>query len=64
MAHELETGMRNQMLNVAFSASEKIIEAHNLVAGIDQSLAQMRAEKTGSTRDQDRFSFEHKCQPI
>jgi hypothetical protein len=43
------------MLDIRFSAREKIIDAKNVVSFRQQSFAQMRAEKTGSAGDQNPF---------
>ena len=53
MAHELETRVVDQVLDVALGAGEEIVEAHDLMAALDQPVAQMRAEKAGAAGDKD-----------
>ena len=53
MAHQIEAGMGNQVLDIALAAGKEIVDAYDLVARRDQPIAQMRAQKAGATCYQD-----------
>jgi hypothetical protein len=44
--------MVTQMLDVAFAAREEIVDADDLMTLLDQSVDQMRTEKSGAAGDQ------------
>jgi hypothetical protein len=49
MADKLESMMVEEMFNVASMAGEEVVGAQNLVAFLDESVAEMAAEKAGSS---------------
>ncbi len=55
VAQQLEARVRHQMQNVLLGAGEEIIQTDDLVAFVQQALAQMRTEETAATRDQNFF---------
>src|SRR5690606_3347860 len=46
--HEFETRVSEQVLDVDFSASEKVVDRHDVMAISQQTIAQMRAEEPGA----------------
>ena len=52
MSHQLEVGVVQQVHDVVFGAGEKVIQADDIVAIVQQALAQMLAEETGTSGDQ------------
>jgi hypothetical protein len=52
MPDKLEVLVIEQMLDVAAGAGEKIVEADDIGAVVEQALAQMRAQKACATGDQ------------
>jgi hypothetical protein len=53
VADELEVLAIEQVFNVGFLAREQIVEADDIVAHTDQSIAEMGAEETGAASDKD-----------
>jgi hypothetical protein len=51
--HELEARIAHQVRDIQFRAGVKVINTQNIVALPDESLAQVRAEKSGSAGDHD-----------
>ena len=49
VAHDLEIGIVQEMGDVVFRAGEIIVDAENVVAALQQLLAQMRTQKSGAT---------------
>ena len=47
MAHQLEALGADEMRDVALGAGEEIVDADDVVAALQQALAQMRAEEPG-----------------
>ena len=52
VAHQLEAVVVEQVLDVGARAGEEVVEADDLVAFVQQPLAQVRAEETRATGDQ------------
>lgn len=52
VALQFEVGVAVQMSDIALRSGKKIVDAQHIMAGTDQSIAQMGAEKTRSARDQ------------
>jgi hypothetical protein len=50
-----ETGILQQVLDVFLAAGREVVKAGNLVPPPDQSVAQMRAQESSTTRDKDAF---------
>jgi hypothetical protein len=55
VAHELETRVLEQVLDVRLASREEVVDAQYLVPGGKQALAQVRAEKSGSAGDEQLF---------
>ena len=53
VAQEFEARMADEMLDVALLAGEEIIDADDLMADLEQAVAQMRAEKAGAASHKD-----------
>src|SRR5262249_38346720 len=53
VADELEARLAEEGLDVLARAGEKIVEAHDLMPLAEQALAEVGAEKTGATGDED-----------
>src|SRR5262245_37715942 len=49
----------NQVIDIPLGTREEIIEADNVMAGFQQAIAKMGANKTGAPGDQNRFAFKH-----
>jgi hypothetical protein len=58
MAHEFEVGMLEKMRHIGLAAREEIVDAEHVVSVLQEALAKMRAEKTGSAGDQNLFQDE------
>ena len=58
MTQQLEARMTDEVLDVALRAGEEIVEADDLVASLDQPLAQVRADKAGASGDEDRLAID------
>ena len=56
MAQQLEVGIVEQMGDVVLGPGEEIIQAEHVVAGIEQAIAEMRAEKPRPAGDEDAFA--------
>src|SRR5262249_44158356 len=52
VAHQLERRVRQQMLNVAPGSGVEVVDAEHFVAALQQPLAEMRADETGSAGDE------------
>src|SRR6185295_19583587 len=52
VAHQLETRVAQQMLDVGLAAGEVVVDAQHVVSALEQALAQVRAEKAGTTGHQ------------
>ena len=52
MAHQLEVRGVQQVQDTVFGAGEEIVEADDIVAVVQQALAQMRAEEAGAACDE------------
>jgi hypothetical protein len=50
---EFESGIANEMVNVRLATGEKIIQTDDIVSLFDKSVAEMGAEKPGSSGNQD-----------
>ena len=50
---ELEAAARQQGGDVVAAAGEQIIDAHDVVAGVEQGLAKVGADEAGATRNKD-----------
>lgn len=50
MPEQLESMMVEEMLDFAAMAGEEVVDAQNLVAFFDETVAEMAAEKAGSSR--------------
>lgn len=48
VTNQFERGMSKQMLYIFFTAGEKIIQANNIVAALNKSIAKVGADKTGA----------------
>ena len=55
MAHDLEMPMVHEVRDVVPAAGEVVVDAEDVVSFLQQPLAKMRAEKTGTSRDQNPF---------
>jgi hypothetical protein len=53
VAQELEPVIVEEVLDVLAGAGEEVVEADDLVAGAEQLLAEVRAEKSGAAGDED-----------
>ena len=56
MAHELEARMIVEMIDIALCAGEQIVGTQDLLAIGEQTINQMRAQKTGAAGYQDTFA--------
>ena len=56
MPQKLKAWKAEQMVDIAFCSGEEIIDANNLVAVGKQPVAEMRAQESGSTCDQNGFA--------
>ena len=54
--HQLEALVPDQMLDVLLGAGEEVVDADDVVAIRDQSIAQMRAQEAGTAGDEDRVA--------
>lgn len=52
MAHQLEVWVIEQMQDVVFGAGEEVVQADDIVAVVQQSFAQVRAEEAGTAGDE------------
>ena len=59
MAHQLETLVTDQMLDIAARAGEEIIDAKDFMALAEQALAEMGAEETGAAGHENTASEIH-----
>jgi hypothetical protein len=50
---EFKSGISDEMLNVRLATGEKIIQTDDIVTLFDKSVAEMGAEKPGSSGNQD-----------
>src|SRR5262249_4946109 len=57
VAQELKTGTPNQVIDIPLGTREEIVEAYNVMAGVQQAIAKMGSKKTGAPGDQNRFAF-------
>ena len=48
VAHELEAGIANKMLDIRLTTSEEIIEADDFVPLLDKAVAEVRSKESGS----------------
>jgi hypothetical protein len=55
VAHQLETRMTEQVLDIAARAGEEIVDAEHFIAVGEQAVARMRAEKAGPAGHQHPF---------
>jgi hypothetical protein len=55
VAHQLEARIRHQVRDVALRAGVEVVHTEHVVPHADESIAKMRAEESGSPRD------EHSC---
>jgi len=59
MALQLESRMADPAFDILPPPREEIVDADDIVAASHQAVAQMRAEKAGSSGDEDCFSIRH-----
>lgn len=52
LQHHLEVGMANEVRDISPAAGKIVVDAKHIVALLDETLAQMRAKKTGAAGDQ------------
>ena len=52
MAQQLEARMANQVFDIALGAGEEVVEANDIVAACDQTIAQVRTQKACAPRNQ------------
>jgi hypothetical protein len=52
VAHELEAGMREQVLDISLRAGEEIVYAEHFIAASEQAIDQMRANESRTTGDE------------
>jgi hypothetical protein len=64
MAQELKSRLANEMLDVALRAGKKIVQANDLMTSRHQPIAQMRAEKARTARDENRLAAQHTRTPL
>jgi hypothetical protein len=57
MAQQLEPRVGQQVPNIVLGAGEKIVHAQHVVSVRQQTLAQVRPEKTGAARNQNAASL-------
>ena len=55
VTQQLEAFVVEQMRDIALSATEEIVNAHDLAAAAQQALAQVRPEKTSAASHEDSF---------
>ena len=55
LAYDFKIGMIHQVNDVGFIAGEEVVKAQDFVALCKQSFTEMRADKSGSARDQYAF---------
>jgi hypothetical protein len=60
MAQKLEMGMRTKMLYVALGAGKQIVDTKNIVTFLQQTIDQMRVDKSCAAGDQNTYDC-HKC---
>ena len=53
VAHELEAGIADKMLDIRLTTSEEIVEADDFVSLLDQAIAEMRTKESGSAGNED-----------
>jgi hypothetical protein len=51
VADEFETRVVEEMKNICLCPGEKIVDADDVIASREQAFAEMRSEKSGTTRD-------------
>jgi hypothetical protein len=56
VAKELETGVIQQVLDIPLGTSEQVVGTYDLVATGEQTINQMRTDKTRPTRNQNALS--------
>jgi hypothetical protein len=56
VAQVFEAGVAVQMLDIALGAGEQIVRANDFVTLLQQSIDQMRSEKSGAPGNQDPFA--------
>jgi hypothetical protein len=59
MAHQLESRIRQQMMDVASRPRVEIIDAQNFIAAFQQAIAKVRTNKSGPTGDEDTTFGQH-----
>src|SRR5262249_53586065 len=62
VAQELEMGTPNQVIDIPFRARVEIVEAYDVMAGVQQAIAKVGTNKTGAPGDQNRLAF--KCATV
>lgn len=61
VTNQLEIGSFEQMDDVRFLAREKIVETDHIMAVVDQSFAEMRAEKTGTASNENPMNHDRRA---
>ena len=57
MTDQLETGIFQQVIDVAFVTGVEVVHAQDFVARLQKPFAEMRAEEPAAPGDQNRFVF-------
>ncbi len=58
VTHQLEIRLREQVRDVRFLAREEVIDADNVLPGLDKPVTEMGAEEAGAAGYE--YSFDHK----
>jgi hypothetical protein len=57
VADQFEVGLIEQVVDVGLLAGEEVVEADDVVALLDESIAQVRAEEPGAAGDENTFTI-------
>jgi hypothetical protein len=63
MPHQLKHRVVEQVLHVAARSGVEIVDAQDFIAALKQTLAEMRANKSGATGDENASLGQHECSP-
>jgi hypothetical protein len=56
VAHKFETRVVVEMLYIAFGAGEQVVDAQDFMSHLEQTIDQMRTQKSGAASDQNTFT--------
>jgi hypothetical protein len=55
MANEFETRISEEMIDILFTPGKEIVQSQNFMTSTEQTLSEVRANKTGTAGDENAF---------